>query len=303
MTDIDSLDETADRLRRVLATKANDLGPGDGAEWSEVQLARLTDQPGRPPAKPLVRLLTVGAAVLVVVAAGVFTTLHRPDSVSVTDNAGSDIADSRPPFPSGLPFLTFDEGLVPGAAPLTPWATRPTISGFMEYHDLLFPDGSRQPFRHVGFDQKLAADGSTIPTATLVLTGATSEQFAPSTIMGILECSAELQVRGHPTVVGKDPVTGSIVLVWREQPDIAAVLMITGYRLDDAVALADHLVVVTAQQWSSFLEGLSSKNSSSSDTASRSSQVWTQYERFRHGQGNYSGPPTTTLVASGIPCR
>lgn len=89
MIDIDSLDETEAHLRRVLVTRAQDMAPGDGADWSDVRLVRLLGEPVASRSGWRRRAAAVAAAAAVVIGAAAVTSIDRGDAPPDAEQAAA----------------------------------------------------------------------------------------------------------------------------------------------------------------------------------------------------------------------
>jgi hypothetical protein len=286
----DDLADVEDRLRAtyraVAATtvlKTHD--PGDSAPPNNE--LHLPAEPRRPP-RLVAAMATVAVLVAGAVAAVTMASMHRQGSITNLATGPGTVA--------ALPRLTFDPALEPRRTPLGAWDTLPTMSAIQEY-EIAPGRGRPNGFRYLAFTQKLSASGTSFPTATLVLTSAAVGEFDLSAVRSQLRCGAFLDLRGRPAVAGRDPSTGAVTFVWREEPEVAAVLMISGYRFEDAVTMAGRLKVADASQWSSAVAGVSRVESESDRDA-----VWREFERFRTASDEPSRTPVTTLPAVGDPC-
>lgn len=89
MIDIDSLEETEAHLRRVLLTKARDMAPGDGADWSDVRLVRLLGEPTPSRMGWRRRTAVVAAAAAVVIGAAAVVAGERGETPEVAQWAAA----------------------------------------------------------------------------------------------------------------------------------------------------------------------------------------------------------------------
>lgn len=292
MTDIESFDDVEAHLRLVLATKAEVMRDGDGADWNDLRATPLPmDDPAWTRPTRVARFAIAGAAVLALFVGIAVTAGGRSEPARRTVGAGIGASTS-----DSLPFLTFDNAsLTPRRPPIGAWSTVPTVSGVQEYN-IAGPDGSRR-YRWVAFSQILAADESVSSTVTLALSDAADGHFDPQAVADRLECSRATEVRGHPAIVGRDGADGRITYVWREQPSVAAVLTITGYRADDASNLASRLAVVSSDRWR-----LAVGDAPRVGDANAIDANWQLFEQLRLGTNN-TGPLVTTPPGDETSCR